>query len=57
MGVKLGLSHQGKRARVFEDRVLTRIFGPNRDDVTGEWRKLHNEEFNNFYSFPISLCK
>jgi hypothetical protein len=32
------------RLRVFEDRMLGRIFGPKRDDVTGEWRKLHNEE-------------
>jgi hypothetical protein len=31
------------RLRVFENRVLTRIFGPKRDEVTGEWRKLHNE--------------
>jgi hypothetical protein len=30
------------RLRVFENRVLTRIFGPKRDEVTGEWRKLHN---------------
>ena len=33
--------------RVFENRVLRRIFGPERDGVTGEWRKLHNEELNN----------
>ena len=32
------------RLRVFENRVLRRVFGPNRDEVTGEWRKLHNEE-------------
>ena len=32
--------------RVFENRVLRRIFGPKRDEVTGEWRKLHNEELN-----------
>ena len=31
---------------VFENRVLRRIFGPKRDEVTGEWRKLHNEELN-----------
>jgi hypothetical protein len=37
---------------VFENRVLRRIFGPRRDEVTGEWRKLHNEELNNLYSFP-----
>ena len=38
------------RLRVFENRVLRRIFGPKRDGVTGEWRKLHNEELNNLYS-------
>jgi hypothetical protein len=37
---------------VFEDRVLRRIFGPKRDEVTGEWRKLHNEELHNLYSSP-----
>jgi hypothetical protein len=40
------------RLRVFENRVLRRIFGPKRDEVTGEWRKLHNEEFHNLYSSP-----
>jgi len=35
---------------VFENRVLRRIFGPRRDKVTGEWRKLHNEELNDLYS-------
>jgi hypothetical protein len=35
---------------MFENRVLRRIFGPKRDEVTGEWRKLHNEEFHNLYS-------
>jgi hypothetical protein len=35
---------------VFENRVLRRIFGPNRDEVTGEWRKLHNEELRDLYS-------
>jgi hypothetical protein len=35
---------------VFENRVLSRIFGPNRDEVTGEWRKLHNEELHDLYS-------
>jgi hypothetical protein len=37
---------------VFENRVLRRVFGPKRDEVTGEWRKLHNEELNNLYSSP-----
>jgi hypothetical protein len=36
-----------RRLRVFEIRVLRRIFGPKRDDVTGDWRKLHNEELHN----------
>ena len=40
------------RLGVFENRVLRRIFGPKRDEVTGEWRKLHNEELNNLYSSP-----
>jgi hypothetical protein len=40
------------RLRVFENRVLRRIFGPKRDEVTGEWRKLHNEELHNMYSSP-----
>ena len=40
------------RPRVFENRVMRRIFGPKRDEVTGEWRKLHNEEFNDLYSSP-----
>jgi hypothetical protein len=37
---------------VFENRVLRRIFGPRRDEVTGEWRKLHNEELRDLYSSP-----
>ena len=37
-----------RRLRVFENRVLRRVFGPKRDEVTGEWRKLHNEEFQCF---------
>jgi hypothetical protein len=37
---------------VFENRVLRRIYGSKRDEVTGEWRKLHNEELNNLYSSP-----
>jgi hypothetical protein len=36
--------------RVFESRVLRRVFGPKTDEVTGEWRKLHNEELNDLYS-------
>jgi hypothetical protein len=37
---------------VFENRLLRRIFGPNRDEVTGGWRRLHNEELHNLYSSP-----
>jgi hypothetical protein len=40
------------RLRVFENRVLRRIFGPKRDEVTGEWRRLHNEELYALYSTP-----
>jgi hypothetical protein len=40
------------RLRVFENRILRRIFGTNRDEVTGEWRKLHNEELHILYSSP-----
>ena len=42
-----------RRLRVFEKRVLRRVFGPKRDEVTGEWRKLHNEELRDLYSSPI----
>ena len=41
------------RLRVFENRVLRRVFGPKRDEVAGEWRKLHNEELSDLYSYPI----
>jgi hypothetical protein len=37
---------------MFENGVLRRIFGPRRDEVTGDWRKLHNEELHNLYSLP-----
>jgi hypothetical protein len=40
------------RLRVFENRVLWRIFGPKRDEVTGGWRKRHNEELHGLYSSP-----
>jgi hypothetical protein len=43
---------EGHRMRVFENRVLRRIFGPKRDKVTGGWRKLHNEELHNLYCSP-----
>jgi hypothetical protein len=41
-----------RRLRVFENRVLRRIFGPKRDEETGGWRKLHNEELHNLYYSP-----
>jgi hypothetical protein len=41
------------RLRILENRVLRRIFGPNRDEVAGEWRRLHNEELNYLYSANI----
>jgi len=40
---------------LFENRVLRRIFGPKRDEVTGEWRKLDNEELRDLYSLPNIL--
>jgi hypothetical protein len=51
MSVKLTLSEQ-HRLRVFVNRVLRRIFGPKRNEATGEWRKLHNGELHNLYSSP-----
>jgi hypothetical protein len=44
-----------RRLRVFESRVLRKIFLPKRDEVTGEWRKLHNEELNNPHSSPKAV--
>jgi hypothetical protein len=41
-----------RRLRVFENKVLRRVFGPKKDEVTGEWRKLHNEEPNDLYFLP-----
>jgi hypothetical protein len=49
--LSLTLSHE-QRLRVFENRVLWRIFGLKRNEVTGGWRKMHNEELHNFYSSP-----
>ena len=46
-----------RRLRVFENRVLTKVFGPKRDEVTGEWRKLHNEELNDLYSHRALVGK
>jgi hypothetical protein len=45
------------RLRLFEYRVLRRIFGPKRDEMTGEWRKLHNEELHNLYFLPNRMIK
>ena len=58
MGVKLGISpilREERGLRVFENRVLRRIFGPKRDGVTVEWRKLHNEELNDLYCTPNTV--
>ena len=41
-----------RKLEVFENMVLRRIFGPRRDEVTGEWKRLHNEELNDLYSSP-----
>ena len=41
-----------RRLRLFENRVLRRVFGPKRDEVTGEWRKLHNEKLSDLYCLP-----
>ena len=52
-------SREERRLRVFENRVLRRIFGPKREEETGEWRKLHNEELNNLYCShsPVQVIK
>jgi len=52
MGVMSLTLREEHRLRVFENRVLRRVFGPKRDEVTGEWRKLHNEELSDLYSLP-----
>jgi len=44
-----------RRLRVFENRVLRRVFGPKRDEETWEWRKLHNEDLNDLYCSPNIL--
>jgi hypothetical protein len=51
--VKRGLTlREEHRLKVFENKVLRRIFGPKREEVTGGMRKLHNEELHNFYFSP-----
>jgi hypothetical protein len=45
------------RLRVYENRVLRRIFGLKRDEVTGVWRKLHNEELHNLYPSPSKIIR
>jgi len=52
MGFKLVADNEEHRLRVFENSVLRRTFGPKRDEVTGECRKLHNEGFNDLYCSP-----
>jgi hypothetical protein len=54
MCVKLALRLlEEHRLKVFKNRVLRRIFGPRSEDVTEDWRKLHNEDFHDSYSQPI----
>ena len=58
MGMKLGLSltlREKHRLMVFEDRVLRKIFEPKRDEVTGEWRTLHNEALDGLYYSPTII--
>jgi len=43
-------SREGRRLRVFENRVLRRLFGPKRNEVRGKWRRLHNEKLNDLYT-------
>ena len=46
---------EDRRLKVYENRVLRRIFGPKWDEVTGEWRKLHNKELHDLYCSPNSV--
>jgi hypothetical protein len=50
--ITLATLKEEHRVRVFENRVLRRIFAPLRNRITGSWRKLHNEEFHDLYSSP-----
>jgi hypothetical protein len=47
------IRREDRKLRMFENGVLRRVFVPKRDEVTGEWRKLYNEELNDRYSLPI----
>jgi hypothetical protein len=48
-------TYEEHRLRVYENKVLRRMYGTKRDDVTGEWRKLHNEELHDLYSSPSMI--
>jgi hypothetical protein len=47
---------EGHRLRVFQNRVLRGVMGPKREEITGQWRKLHNEELRDLYSSPNIIC-
>jgi hypothetical protein len=53
MGVRIGLSHQGKNTGdVSENGVVRKLFGSKREEASGDWRRLHNEELHNLYALP-----
>jgi len=57
VGVKICFSHWGENIEsVFQNMVLMKTFGPKRDEVTGEWRRLHNEEFYDMY-FSLNIAR
>jgi hypothetical protein len=53
--IRLSTLREERRLRVFANRVLRRIFSPKRDEVTGEWRRLHNKDLYAVYSSPIII--
>jgi len=55
MGVKLCHMGEGARLRLFENRVLRKIFGPKKEKITVEWRRLHHEELHVLYSSPCII--